>query len=58
MDRYTGPEAHASSFNLPGMPIPMHPPERIDKMKPGYVLIVPWNLSHEITEQEPTRLRT
>ena len=35
----------------PGTHIPIHPPEKIDETKPDYVLILPWNLEAEITEQ-------
>jgi hypothetical protein len=35
----------------PGMHIPILPPEAIDKAKPDYVLILPWNLKAEITQQ-------
>jgi SAM-dependent methyltransferase len=33
---------------LPGTHIPIHPPERIRATRPDYVLILPWNLRHEI----------
>ena len=35
----------------PGMHIPIHPVEAIDEAKPDYILILPWNLKHEIIEQ-------
>ena len=35
----------------PGMHIPIHPVEAIDEAKPDYVLILPWNLKHEIMQQ-------
>ena len=35
----------------PGMHIPILPPEAIDQAKPDYVLILPWNLKTEITQQ-------
>ena len=35
----------------PGMHIPILPPEAIDRLKPDYVLILPWNLKAEITQQ-------
>jgi hypothetical protein len=35
----------------PGTRIPIHPPERIDEDKPQYVLVLPWNLRTELTEQ-------
>lgn len=35
----------------PGTRIPIRPPERIAEDKPDYVLILPWNLRAELTEQ-------
>ncbi|MCI0600086.1 MAG: class I SAM-dependent methyltransferase [Beijerinckiaceae bacterium] len=35
----------------PGMHIPIHDVGAIDAAKPGYVLILPWNLRQEIIEQ-------
>ncbi|HLO78745.1 MAG TPA: class I SAM-dependent methyltransferase [Magnetospirillum sp.] len=32
----------------PGTHIPIHPPERIRETRPDYLLILPWNLKHEI----------
>lgn len=36
---------------LPGVRIPVYPPEKILETKPDYVLILPWNISAEITEK-------
>lgn len=36
---------------LPGVRIPIHAPERIFETKPDYVVILPWNLRREISEQ-------
>jgi SAM-dependent methyltransferase len=36
---------------LPGTHIPIHPVERLDEERPDYVVIMPWNLREEITEQ-------
>ena len=36
---------------LPGTRIPIYAPEEIDRTKPDYVLILPWNLRAEISEQ-------
>ncbi len=36
---------------LPGTHIPIYAPERIFETKPDYVLILPWNLQREISEQ-------
>jgi len=35
----------------PGVRVPIHPPERIAADRPDYVLVLPWNLRAEITEQ-------
>ena len=35
----------------PGMHIPIHPVEMIDIARPDYILILPWNLTPEITQQ-------
>lgn len=42
---------HKQGRFLPGTRIPIHPPERIAETRPEYVLILPWNLRAEITEQ-------
>ncbi len=36
---------------LPGTRITIRAPEEISRTKPDYVLILPWNLRHEITAQ-------
>lgn len=36
---------------LPGTHIPIHSPERIAAEQPDYVLVLPWNLRTEISEQ-------
>ncbi len=36
---------------LPGTHIPIHHPDRLAETRPDYVLIMPWNLRDEITEQ-------
>jgi SAM-dependent methyltransferase len=36
---------------LPGSHIPIYHPDRIRETKPDYVMILPWNLKDEITEQ-------
>jgi SAM-dependent methyltransferase len=36
---------------LPGTHIPIHAPERITSTQPAYVLVLPWNLRDEISEQ-------
>ena len=36
---------------LPGTHIPIHPVEKLAEAKPDFVLIMPWNLREEISEQ-------
>lgn len=36
---------------MPGVRIPIHAPEKIFETKPDYVLILPWNIRHEVKEQ-------
>jgi hypothetical protein len=36
---------------LPGTHIPIHEPDRIAETKPDYVVVLPWNLIDEISEQ-------
>jgi C-methyltransferase C-terminal domain/Putative zinc binding domain/Methyltransferase domain len=36
---------------LPGTHIPIYPPERLAETRPDYILVLPWNLREEITEQ-------
>jgi len=36
---------------LPGTHIPIHAPEKIDEMRPDYLLILPWNFKDEIMRQ-------
>jgi SAM-dependent methyltransferase len=42
---------HKQGHFLPGSRIPIHAPQRIFETRPDYVLILPWNLRAEITEQ-------
>ncbi|MEM9593556.1 MAG: class I SAM-dependent methyltransferase [Acidobacteriota bacterium] len=42
---------HKQGHTLPGVGIPIHHPDRIRETRPDYVLILPWNLRHEIMEQ-------
>lgn len=42
---------HKQGLLLPGTHIPIAAPERIEETEPDYVLILPWNLRDEITEQ-------
>lgn len=42
---------HKQGHFLPGTHIPIYAPDRIRETKPDYVLILPWNLKEEITDQ-------
>jgi SAM-dependent methyltransferase len=42
---------HKQGRFLPGSHIPIYHPDRIRETKPDYVVILPWNLKTEITEQ-------
>jgi hypothetical protein len=42
---------HKQGKLLPGVRIPIRAPKAIFEAKPDYVLILPWNLSDEITVQ-------
>ncbi len=42
---------HKQGNYLPGSRIPIYSPEKIFEDKPDYVLILPWNLRNEISEQ-------
>jgi hypothetical protein len=42
---------HKQSKFLPGTHIPVVPPEALVQSRPDYVLILPWNLEHEIRRQ-------
>jgi hypothetical protein len=36
---------------LPGTHIPIYAPERLEQTRPDYILVLPWNLREEISEQ-------
>ncbi|MGI9544320.1 MAG: methyltransferase domain-containing protein, partial [Cyclobacteriaceae bacterium] len=42
---------HKQGNFLPGSRIPIYHPDRIKETKPDYVLILPWNLKEEISQQ-------
>jgi SAM-dependent methyltransferase len=42
---------HKQGKYLPGVRLPIHAPERLAETRPDYLLILPWNLAAEITEQ-------
>jgi SAM-dependent methyltransferase len=42
---------HKQGLYLPGTHIPIYAPEKIFETRPDYVLILPWNLKDEISQQ-------
>ena len=42
---------HKQNHFMPGVRIPIYGPEKILETKPDYVLILPWNLKEEISEE-------
>jgi hypothetical protein len=42
---------HKQGHYLPGTHIPVLSPEQIEKEKPDFVMILPWNLKEEIKKQ-------
>jgi hypothetical protein len=42
---------HKQGWFLPGTHIPIHHPDKIAETRPDYVLVLPWNLRTEISEQ-------
>ena len=42
---------YKQSHFMPGVHIPIHGPEKIFETKPDYVMIFPWNLKKEISEE-------
>lgn len=42
---------HKQRLFLPGVHIPIYHPDRVRETKPDYLVILPWNLKDEITEQ-------
>jgi len=42
---------HKQGHVLPGVHIPIHPPEKVRETRPDYLLILPWNLREEVMEQ-------
>jgi SAM-dependent methyltransferase len=42
---------HKQGLYLPGTRIPILPPEELARARPDYVLILPWNLRHEIVAE-------
>ena len=44
---------HKQGRLLPGIHAPICDPARIAETRPDYVVILPWNLAHEIQQQLP-----
>lgn len=42
---------HKQGSFLPGTHIPVHHPDRLRETQPDFLLVLPWNLIHEIMEQ-------
>jgi hypothetical protein len=42
---------HKQGWLMPGVRIPIHPPDRVARTRPDYLLILPWNLREEVVEQ-------
>lgn len=42
---------HKWGMFLPGTHVPIFPPEHLAETRPDYILILPWNLADEITQQ-------
>jgi len=42
---------HKQGTWLPGVRLPIHAPEHVAETQPDYLLILPWNIAAEITEQ-------
>jgi SAM-dependent methyltransferase len=42
---------HKQGTWLPGVRLPIHAPEHVAETRPDYLLILPWNIAAEITEQ-------
>jgi hypothetical protein len=43
---------HKQGLLMPGVHIPILPPEELVKRKPDYCLILPWNFKDEIMQQQ------
>ena len=42
---------HKQNHFMPGVRVPIHAPEKVFDTKPDYLLILPWNLKKEISDQ-------
>ncbi len=51
MDYVVDKSPYKQNHYMPGVRIPIHSPEKIFETKPDYVLLLPWNLSKEISAE-------
>ena len=51
LDYVVDKSPHKQNHYMPGVRIPIYGPERIFETKPDYVLILPWNLKREISDE-------
>lgn len=42
---------HKQGMLLPGTHLPIHPPERVFKTRPAYLVVLAWNLREEVMQQ-------
>ncbi len=42
---------HKQGKWVPGVRVPIEPPEKLLQTKPDYVLVLPWNIKEEIAQQ-------
>lgn len=42
---------HKQNHYMPGLRIPIHPPDHVLRTRPDYLLILPWNLATEISTE-------
>jgi hypothetical protein len=56
IDFVTDKSPHKQGLLMPGLRIPISPPERVLEEMPDYVLTLAWNVKDEIVRQESTYL--
>jgi len=42
---------HKQGMFLPGSHIPVYAPDRLDEVRPDYIVVLPWNLREEVLHQ-------